>query len=36
MKAAGIVYCVFGLIILPIILTLSNKNLFSTTKDLQI
>lgn len=30
-KAAGVAYCVFGLVILPIFLTLSTKNLFSTT-----
>lgn len=31
MKAAGIAYCVFGLVILPVFLTLSTKNLFSST-----
>lgn len=35
LKAAGIFYSLFGLLILPIFLTLSTKNLFSTTKDLQ-
>lgn len=30
-KINGIIYSVFGLIILPIFLTLSTKNLFSTT-----
>jgi uncharacterized SAM-binding protein YcdF (DUF218 family) len=34
MKAYGILYSLFGLIILPIFLTLSTKNLFSTTKEL--
>jgi hypothetical protein len=32
MKAIGIAFCVFGLGTLPLFLTLSTKNLFSTTQ----
>lgn len=31
LRASGIAYCLLGLIIMPIFLTLSTKNLFSTT-----
>lgn len=31
MKANGALYAIFGLIVLPILLTLSTKNLFATT-----
>lgn len=33
MKAYGIIYSLMGLVLLPIFLTLSTKNLFSTTND---
>lgn len=32
LRALGIALCVFGLVTLPIFLTLSTKNLFSTTQ----
>lgn len=30
MKASGIAYCIFGMIVMPVLLTLSTKNLFSS------
>lgn len=32
MKASGAAYCLFGMIIMPIFLTLSTKNLFSSSQ----
>ena len=34
LKASGVIYCILGLIIMPVFLTLSTKNLFSTSKPL--